>query len=41
MTSSRLSRRSPHLMSMLVAVLAAVSMWYVVSVRDRVEASLK
>lgn len=41
MTSSRLSRRSPHLMSMLVAVLAAVSMWYVVSVRDRVEAQLE
>ncbi|MBB5142262.1 CdaR family protein [Desulfovibrio intestinalis] len=41
MKSSSLFRRTPHLVSMLVAVLAAVSMWYVVSVRERVEAQLE
>lgn len=41
MKSSDFFRRAPNLMSMLVAVLAAVSMWYVVSVRERVEAQLE
>lgn len=34
-------RRAPHLLSLLVAVLAAVGMWYVVSVRDRLEAQVE
>ncbi|MDY3809760.1 YbbR-like domain-containing protein [Desulfovibrio sp. PG-178-WT-4] len=34
-------RRAPHLFSLLVAVLAAVAMWYVVSVRDRLEAQVE
>ena len=34
-------RRAPHLLSLLVAVLAAVAMWYVVSVRDRLEAQVE
>lgn len=41
MKSSDIPRRAPHLMSLLVAVLAAVSMWYVVSVRERLEAQLE
>ena len=41
MKSSDIPRRAPHLMSLLVAVLAAVSLWYVVSVRERLEAQLE
>ena len=41
MKSSNTPRRAPHLASLLVAVLAAVSMWYVVSVRERLEAQLE
>lgn len=35
------SRRKSNLLSLLVAVLAAVCMWYVVSVRDRLEAQVE
>ncbi|MDD4701487.1 MAG: CdaR family protein [Desulfovibrio sp.] len=41
MKSSSFFRRAPNLAAMLVAVLAAVSMWYMVSVRERVEAQLE
>ena len=40
MKSSNIPRRAPQLAPFLVAVLAAVSMWYVVSVRERLEAQL-
>lgn len=38
MKSSDPSRRPPHLLSFLLSVLIAVGMWYMVSVRDRLEA---
>lgn len=41
MKSSSNPRRAPHLVSLLVAVLTAVGMWYVVSVRDRLEAQVE
>lgn len=41
MRSSSNPRRAPHLVSLLVAVLTAVGMWYVVSVRDRLEAQVE
>ncbi|WP_165176116.1 CdaR family protein [Desulfovibrio sp. ZJ369] len=41
MKSSSSPRRAPHLASLLVAVLTAVGMWYVVSVRDRLEAQVE
>ena len=41
MKSSDPSRRPPHLLSMLLAVFIAVSMWYMVSVRDRLEAQIE
>ena len=41
MKSSDPSRRPPHLLSMLLAVFIAISMWYMVSVRDRLEAQIE
>ena len=41
MKSSDPSRRPPHLLSMLLAIFIAVSMWYMVSVRDRLEAQIE
>ena len=41
MKSSDPSRRPPHLVSMLLAIFIAVSMWYMVSVRDRLEAQIE
>ena len=41
MKSSDPSRRPPHLLSMLLALFIAVSMWYMVSVRDRLEAQIE
>lgn len=41
MKSSDPYRRPPHLLSMLLAVFLAVSMWYMVSVRDRLEAQVE
>ena len=37
MIFSKNSRKAPHLLSLLVAFAVAVGMWYVVSVRDRLE----
>lgn len=34
-------KNMPHLLSVLIAIITAVSMWYVVSVRDRLEAQLE
>lgn len=34
-------RRAPHLLSMFLAVFIATAMWYVVSVRDRLEAQVE
>ena len=41
MISSRNSRKAPHLLSLFVAFAVAVGMWYVVSVRDRLEVQLE
>jgi len=41
MKSSDPYRRPPHLLSMLLALFLAVSMWYMVSVRDRLEAQIE
>lgn len=41
MTFSKYFRRfltTPHLASLLISIIAATGMWYVVSVRDRIEA---
>lgn len=40
MKSSDFSSKAPHLLSLLLSVCIAVGMWYVVSVRDRLEAQL-
>lgn len=34
-------KKMPHLLSLIVAIITAVGMWYVVSVRDRLEAQLE
>lgn len=34
-------KNMPHLLSVLIAIITAVGMWYVVSVRDRLEAQLE
>ena len=34
-------KKMPHLLSLAVAIITAVGMWYVVSVRDRLEAQLE
>ena len=41
MIFSKNSRKAPHLLSLLVAFAVAVGMWYVVSVRDRLEVQLE
>lgn len=41
MMSSSNTRKTPNWLSLLVAILAAVSMWYAVSVRDRLEAQIE
>lgn len=41
MTSSKFRRGAPHLLSLLLALLIAVGMWYVVTVRDRLEAQIE
>ncbi|MBE6442144.1 MAG: YbbR-like domain-containing protein [Desulfovibrio desulfuricans] len=40
MKSSDSYRRPPHLLSMLLALVIAVGMWYMVSVRDRLEVQI-
>lgn len=41
MKSSDPYRRAPHLLSMFLALFIAVGMWYMVSVRDRLEAQIE